>query len=626
MPSYFEPDLTGQHTDYFNPTNERIVHKASQIIQFDMPVYHNSLLEVYIVDGLPILLTEGTDWTVLASDIDNDSISRMKVIDPTFNLVLLSSITIIRPYVDDYNIQIKFNQLYPNTIDYAPININNQIELTPTLVSNMVEQLAYLRNLVMNRADEFSVQSDVIKILDEDRNKTNNDNMILDEVHDINTMDNVAYIRPMYGTFFKDSVVVRNNISNVVYTEGTDYEIIEADLAKTSVTSNASGVYRTIKVTAQVVGELSIDYHAFGNMVDVLSMQTAKSKITAIDTFLADSAFVTPDTLKADPTITNISDKLMSLEGMMRILLQNGIPTYGDVSTGNSATRALSAADNNFHWWNLATLYQVDGSTTFIKSDTFKFRIAFSTHLMKFECDVNVDVDGNTETPMRVTCSNANVPKNVLDTVTPKLRVIYGNAGANYEGVILQIGFTPIGMNEVIAIEDMSGRESCWMMLTDANVTSMDDIVLMPDGVTVWNSINDSECAVHVPLVPDVSVTRDTMDVVVPVTDFGNAVTPVDITGQMYSRYFTDVTKSDVRSLVFNLIVNGNPVVVRGMATVDTVGNTLYSSPTFGIDGMMYTLVYTDNSVATSIAIYEAEVNAALHVVSVTDIRVVFAQ
>jgi len=166
----------------------------------------------------------------------------------------------------------------------------------------------------------------------------------------------------------------------------------------------------------------------------------------------------------------------------MRLLLQNGLPTYGDVSTGTALLKKVSAVDTSLHWWSIATLYQVDGSNDFVKADVFKFRLTSIHTKLMFECVVSVDVDNMART--QVKCLNSNIPENTIDMASPMLRILYSNQGSTYEGMTLQIGMKLQALQETFDIEDMSGRESCWKLIPfDANSTPPEDTaVLLPPG------------------------------------------------------------------------------------------------------------------------------------------------
>ena len=492
MPSYYDIDKSGVDLAYYTTVYNRVIFKSPQKLKFDKPVFHNDMLEVIdISGGVPTNLIEGTDWIVMPDDQHDDAIAYVKSIDSAFNGVLLKSITIIKPYNSDYKVQLKFNQLYSDNIDYARINQYQELEVTPTLIGNMLEQVHYLQQMVLNSSDVYSAQSSEVKVLDEVPTGDDDTNLIVDEAHDINTIDGIAYIRTIYGAFFKDSVVIKNGNSGDALELGTHYEILEADLAKTNNTNNPSGVFMTIKITFDFVGEILVSYRAYGGATDVISVRKLHDRVLGVENFLSGNSFVTPHTLSADPAMMSINDKIQHLEGMMRLLLQNGLPSYGDVSTGTAVLKKLISPDAMLHWWSIATLYRVDGSSSDITADVFKFRIKSLHSGIMFECSVAVNVNDNSDSRISVTCDNDNIPANTLETITPKLRILEVKSGGQYSGVVLQLGMRlGVGiLQETIDIEDMSGKESCWKVVpfTADSVNPEDTAVLMPDELTTYS-------------------------------------------------------------------------------------------------------------------------------------------
>lgn len=492
MPSYFTPDLTGLDHSYYVNTYQRTIFRYPQKVSFDIPIFDNDRLTVTRLGITNAPLIKGIDFVIEDNDIDYDAISVCKNIDPSFTGILLKSITILlyENISSEFKIQVTFNQLFADVISYAAINREQEIEVTPTLIANMISQISYLQQMVLNSSSSYSNQSSITKIaLNEYPDGDNDENLIIDEPHDIDTLNNKSFIRPVYGSFFRDSVIVKNSLTNEAFAS-TDFEVQDLDISKTKVTSNHSGVYRLIKIKKEFVGQVKVTYRAYGGQADVASIRSVQDQLNIIGSFLASTSYITPDTLSADPTITNILNKLQEMDGTMRLLLQNGLPSYGDVTTGTAVVKKLTAQDDNLHWWTIATLYRVDGSTDNILADVFKFRLKSVLSQLMFECSVSVDTNNSTNR-LNVTCENSHVPDDVLNKYCPKLRILEVNNGGVYSGVVLQVGLklgTGI-LQETIDIEDMSGRESCWKLVAfnSSSVPAEDTGVLMPNGSTVFS-------------------------------------------------------------------------------------------------------------------------------------------
>jgi len=573
MSMYYSYDLTGIDPEFYVTDVERMVFMNTQKIMFDIPVFDNEKLEVIMVDGLPVNLVRNTEFIILSSDINYDAMSKMKAIDASFNKTLLKSITINKTFVSEYHIQLKFNQIYPNSFDYSIIDPLQHVELTPALISNMSRRLELLSEILLYRSKGYSIATGDIRVLDIDPDGTNPANMITNEIHNVNSLDNIIFIRPTYGAFFKNSLVVKNNLTQNVLTEDIDYKVIEADIAKTSTSANASGLFSTIKMLIEFVGDVKIDYQAYGGQTDVTSIVTTNEKINSIVDFLTGNPFITAPTLRSSPVITKMKDQLQSLEGKMRLLLQNGLPSYGDISSGTSLLKKVSAIDSTDHFWNIATLYQVEGSTDYIKSDVFKFRIASLYSKMMFECSVAVDVINVNNSVMSVRCLNSNVPNNVLSAATPKLRLLRANTGGSYEGVILQIGMKlTVALQETLSIEDLSGKESCWLLVPfdPANTPPQDDDVLMPDGVTTWSSVgvDYSSKTQIIPMIEGMYIVLN-KDIEAGVTPFGDPDFPTVLDNtDAYPQFFSAVDKLLIDKIIVDLIANPSVELIEAYQLV----------------------------------------------------------
>lgn len=506
MSSIYAPDLSGISWEYYFSTYQRTIFKYNQKVMFDVPVFQNERLEVIRLGVLPVTLVYGVDYIVYDDDIDYDAMSVCKNIDPNFNIPLLKSISIIINDAHSFKVQMKFNQLFADSINYTAINQNREIEVTPMLIANMVEQIAYLQQLIIDTAGSYSPQSVTVKLaLLEDPNGASPDNLVIDEPHDIDTLNNRCLIRTVYGAFFKDSVIIKNGLTGVALVPDIDYMVLDLDMIRTKITSNESGVYQTIKVLKAMVGEVKVSYQAYGGVADVSSMRTIQDRIGIIEDYLSRTSYLTPKTLPADPSICGIRDKIQEMEGTMRLLLQNGLPNYGDVSSGHAVVKRITSQDTAAHWWSIATLYRVAGSADNVLADVFKFRFKSLISNLIFECDVVVNVNANSSNRLTVTCNNSNIPADTLAKYCPKLRIIDVSAGGVYSGIVLQLGMklgTGI-LQETFDIEDMSGRESCWQLIPfSATATPPEDTaVLMPNGVSVF-SYNDSVAHINEAVIP----------------------------------------------------------------------------------------------------------------------------
>lgn len=486
------PDLTGLNEDYFVDNYERTIFDNPQKIYFEIPVFNNSNLVITKIGVVNTVLVKGTDYIISADDKHIDAMSICKSIDDDFDKILLKSVTITCFDEDNFKIQASFNQLYIDNLRYATINQDDE-EITADVISAMATQISYLQEVVTKVSETaYSNSSSTVKlILDEDPTCSDADNLIIDELHDIDTINGKIYIRPIYGSFFKDTVVLKNDLTDEEFSED-DFEVIDMDTTKTMITSNKSGVFKLIKILKSYVGQVKTTYHAYGGQADVVSIQSIQNQLSIINEYLSNSISLTASSLKSNPIITGLTNKTQELEGTMRLLLKNGIPNYSDVNSGKSLLKKIVATDTSLNWWTIAKLYRVSGSADDAVADVFKFRLKTATSGLMFDCEVAVNVSGTTDSRLSVTCNNSLVPDDTFNTYVPQIRILEVTSDNVYSGVLLQLGLR-LGagiLTETLAIEDMSGVESCWLFpeAVDTSVPPENDSLTMPNGTSTYVS------------------------------------------------------------------------------------------------------------------------------------------
>jgi len=513
------------------------------------------------------------------------------------------------------------------------INKDQTIEVTPTLIGNMLEQITYLQQMVLNPSGLYSPQSTEVKILEEDPVGTAITNHIENEIHGIDTINGVKYIRPIYGSFFRDSVVISNAQNNEVFIVDIDYIVMEVDLVKTRNTPNASGVYNTIHIIKPYVGDIKLTYQAYGGMTDITSIRRLHDRLWVIEDYLSHTSLITPATLPADPAIIAMRNKLQEIDGQMRLLLQNGLPSYGDVSTGSAVLKKITAPDQLTHWWSIATLYRVEGSNDNILSDVFKFRLKSLISGLMFECSVATDARMNSSNRLLVRCLNSNVPDDTLLKYVPRLRVLEVTAGGIYSGVILQLGMKiPSGiLQETLDIEDMSGRESCWKLVPfDANSTPPEDTgILMPNGIATWaysdsNSLKD---VATIPFPQSLSVTVAPVNVAV-VIDGSCGIESLLI------QTFDEIDVQAVKGLEVTMVVNIiNPLPTTEIVHIPftswaSLNHRYAGKAAVSINNIDYT-IETRLHINTVTGLYELQfvvtrIDASVDTLNITNIKLFF--
>jgi hypothetical protein len=509
---YCTPDLTGQDPAYLKDNDTYIIHKDRQKIDFDEPVFLDSIV-IHMLDNLgtaSYTLIRGIDWQTESADIADTAISRMKVYDEYFDKDLVNSIRITKPFVSEYRICMEYQKLYPENIKRSLLN-SNMLEVTPDLIGSMLENIEYLSMITRSVADTDSLHEGQPMLFQLDIHKENPHNYVEHEIHEINVLENRNIVKPIGGSFFKDSVKVRIKDDPNYLELGRDYLIFRNNLSKTASTSNVSGVYDFIYINREYVGKIEVSYHAYGGDATVYDVTELNTKCNNILNYLTDSSFLTSASLGTAPAIAALRDKVLELEDDMRKLL-SGQASYGDVSDGKAILKKITAADDELHWYTLAELYKVDGSNDIIISDRMQFRLKTLKTNMMFDAIISVNLSNETN-KFHVDLLSEHYDKgfipyedysNINNIIRPQLRIVYNTDDIENSGVLLQLGMEFKGfIEETVVVEDLSGKECCWKLVTppDTAVGPEDDTIPLPNSEQVYDSLNPDSISIST-LVP----------------------------------------------------------------------------------------------------------------------------
>lgn len=555
MPSYYEPDRTGAASGYRVSDYQRTIFKANQVLKFSSPVFINENFQMLKLGVTNESMMKGVDWDIDESNKCIDDMSMMKVIDPSFSGLLIHSVKILRPFITDYIVQLLFNQLYPASISYSEIERDQGIlEVTPELVSNVLMKVEHLSDLLANKTAKLTVQSDDIKLIKEDLSGVNTENRIINEKHDINSVDKTVIVGCQYGSIYDNNIVITNTLTgNILSRDNGDYDVIGLDLFKTKRSSSLHAVYDGIEIKLPMVGEVAISYQAFGNQIDMENLERAAHRLGHIERYLNDNPYLTPSSIAGSRHVVSLSNKIATLEEQMRSLIKTGQPTYGDVETNAVLVRKIISTDDFPHWWNIAKLYHVSGSTENLFADTFRFRFQSTTTSLQFEAHVTVNRDPNFEgKEFDVQVINSCMPTDVLERVAPKLRLIQVMT-EGYSGLMLQIGMRLEPLYDTIAIENLSGREGCWLMADTSALPDRpeDTDVLMPDETSVYLQDGEDmyESIIELPVSGSLTPVDFNIPAVINTTDASPDIdTSIDI--------ITNHTLTGADSLLIDLVID----------------------------------------------------------------------
>ena len=504
--TYYTPDYTGTDILYARKNDPYTLYESGQTIVFDVPIYSNTL-SIVTLGKNPVTLSEGADYEFQTSDVDTTTMSRAKNSDTGFNRQLVKSVTITRSAtLLPVKVMMSYQQFYCTTPTAPVAAQTGVIDVTPDLMIDLIRRVGVCEQQTSVIADNSGIPTSYPNLLAFDINGVNTDNVVSNEGWTVNTFSNQKVIRPLQGSFFKDSVSI--TAANQPLTPGVDYLILGVNSAHTKLTTNTSGIFDLILITKQYAGDILLTYHAVGGDVSTTSVQSLYDNLYAVKSFLEASSFLTPDALQDVSTFKQLQNTVKSLEENMRVLLSGTSAKYGDTTNGTAIVKSIRANNTQMHWWNIATLYQVSGSSDIVIKDRISLHIELVSNSYMADVDIAFDMDNN-DHPVTITARNVvmnpgfslfgNVSN--LTGVYPCMRVIWNKTSDNVSGAVLQFGAALPGLSDSLAIEDRSGVESSWMLITDTGTTSApltpsDNAVLLPDNATTWSSSGGASVSV----------------------------------------------------------------------------------------------------------------------------------
>lgn len=570
----YPPDLTGENPKHKVTDMTVVMFRSPQKIEFNTPVFLDSIAitDMDTPPPRPRLLKDEM-WSTDEGDIDVTAVSNILVNSPDFDKTLVKSLTFWKTTDGPQTIQLAFQQLFAAPPFFAHTD-QECIDFTPELLTDMLCRLNWIERQAKSIARvESDPLSPIPALLEEDPHKKNDDN-VQTETHFINVFDGKNIIKPSTGPFFRDSVIVR--IPNHCTLEADkDYVVYHTNIPKTKISNNKSGVYEYILVTYGFAGDVDVTTHAYGGEVTPDSFKSLSDAVTSVARFLKDETPLTPGSLPQIPAFKTLDARLTCLEDDVRSLTTTGRPTFGDANPMGALARVFKAqaTDTQMHWWSLATLFKVDGSDDIIRADRARYRLRMVES--KISVDVILHVDMRLKNPFRLETigilTDSNTPdqydEDLPDTlaVIPHFRIVWNDDFSTFPGVVLQLGMIFPSFIETIAIEDFSGTESCWKVVTPDTdpVRPIDTTIPLPDGASIWDT-NNSISRQNVALLPH----PEGYIVWQGDADISNDSTAVDLTTNLQK----SVHHTKIQKVSFVMDVDGDNLYVQGhaMATSDT--------------------------------------------------------
>lgn len=503
MTTYYLPDITGADPDYLQVNHPQAVYRTGQRLFFEnSPIYAHTL-QMTLTDGSSDPLVKDVDWSVTDDDIDQAAMSRAFLENPGFTRTLVSSVTLISNKALNKQVACTYQEFYLTTPGRT-FDDGTPFEVTPDLIKQLIIGQADLRQQVARVFSPVAPVNDTTEPLPFDINAEFPGNVVTGEVHTVNTVAGAKVIRLTKGAYFADSLVLTRN--GVTLSPEVDYLPVEVS-PLTRESTNRSGIYKYILLNGTITDSITARYHAVGGEVQIEDLNSISDRLLAIKQFLDEGLFITKETVTETPAFRAVSARLNLLESGMRSIL-SGAPTYGDVATGASIRRPVAAIDSNFHWYTIASLYQVQGSPDIITTSQFRGRVFFPTAKVSlaFVADVNLNQPRNpisfrTESLVFDPTYTLFGDISVAAPIYPMVRLAWSQVSQSFSGAVLQIGIPLTALSDQMIVENLSSQESCWLLdesnrfiLGEVSNPSApkDNNFVLPDGNTTWSSVSGS--------------------------------------------------------------------------------------------------------------------------------------
>ena len=502
MSYYYLPDPTGSNPDYLKVNVPFYVYQSGLRMPFSKsPIFAHTLV-IKLTDGTARTLVRDVDWTVQDEDIDVEATAQAFAENRDFPYQLVKSVTFISELATLKQVARSYQEYYMTSPGLVPDD-GRELEFSPSVLQYLLSSVAGLNQRSARVTSPIATNLNPPKLLAFDINKERTANRVTNELVTINTMAGATVVALTNGAFFADSLVIR--AGNITFSPSTDYQPIGfSPLSQKS--TNKSGIYTHIAINRAFAGPLSIDYHAVGGTVQPQDIASTYGMMLGIRDYLDNSTFITEDSVITTPAFRALDARQSKTEDIVRRLL-SGSPSYGDANTSTpsvAVTRPIIADDSQHHWFTIATLYQVQGSTDIIEADAFSGRVYFpdSKISLTFDVDFNKSQQRN---PVSFTTRSLVMDPNYVafsDLAVdapqyPLVRVIWNYAAESFSGACIQVGIPLPNLTDLMVVENFSSQESCWKLSrvneqvpgsTMINKTRPDDNnFMLPDLESMWS-------------------------------------------------------------------------------------------------------------------------------------------
>lgn len=551
-------DLTGSDTRFANKYL-LVVFQQHQVHTFQVPVHKSSIKitnrdtgEVYKED--PTGRTVGS-WRVTETAVDTMAVAyRM---DASFDGVFVKSIEInllSETATDKVNVDVEVQQAFRGLYELHGFDGVGPT-YTPALGRYFLEKLDELEAVVTsNVASVFASTDSVHDLLEEDLTGTNPKNYVEFESHTVNTSSGVDSLMPGRGSFYshdfkmwkyemrtgtvqmsnkmynisnraiflyEDTSFVGSTTSRITTTKrvyldndnydkyigmagrfidraklvplvaGIDYELVHVNVAKTEKSSSQYGVYDTIRLLSAYTGPVLISYHAFGGEVVMSDVRDLRQDIINAVSVLTSKRLLTADVFDKQPVIKSLIDRIQAMEQYHNHF--------------NRVEHAIHMNNPGFHWFNIASLYDVAwGAEESVVDEIGTFRVESKNLNWCYEFAVGIDLRKKLVDMLRCkTIMTNDVHTSDLSNYVAyakgrddlAIRVCWVGDG-KASGVVLQLGWNFDRYSSVnnengvstdtVIVTNKSGVTSKWKLA----YSPMDNTYTSPTDIKVYNHVS----------------------------------------------------------------------------------------------------------------------------------------
>jgi hypothetical protein len=506
---YYNMDLSMARESHKVEELTAVIHRTGQRIEL-FGGYTDGAFEetmrIVLHGTVPTELVRGVDYVIEDIDLEDTLLSDIMMHDITWNKSrIIKSFKYTGPVSGPMRISISFQKVFPvrDKVFLESVDNTRITDFSPEILESLVRDNVHLKALISSiEANTLNNKTGAL-LLEEDPHMKNPMNKRVDEEHTINVPNSKAVVFPHAGSFFADSLVVKMpNLNNRVLKHGEDYVCFGMDVHKTKISSVPQEVNNFILFISPIVDDVTISYHAFGGLPTLEDAKAMNKTIIDIMLHLSKSSYITQDVIGTTPVVSEIVRRLNKMENEMRALSSTA-PSYGDATgMGDHRKMRVAAVDNKLHWWTIATMYNVDGSSDIFTAGTFKFRLTTVHTAMQFDATAVVNVNKNRD-QLSLEVQSANYDRgyvpfedysNVDYAVRPQFRIIWNQNTTNTSGIALQVGLPLRGVaEETIVVEDFSGLQSAWKLRPKGDGTAIDpedSFVRLPSVDHIWDSSN----------------------------------------------------------------------------------------------------------------------------------------